>query len=234
MLELTPRLKVIGESIERCNVIADIGSDHAYLPIYLINNGKADKIIATDINVGPAEISRKRIKTYGLEDHIEVRVGDGLKVLDKDEADIIIIAGMGGLLIQSIISQSMEVARSADKIILQPMRDSRTLIKWLLDNSFSIFEGEIVKEKDKYYEIIWCRYDDRAKNYVNVINEVYFYKNTPFLQEYIDKKIKQYSRIIEQLKSSNMTDDEARMKECIKELNDYREAKKWLSLNAEG
>lgn len=232
-MDLTPRLRAIGESIERCNVIADIGSDHAYLPIYLINNGKAEKIIATDINVGPAEISRKRIKKYGLEDHIEVRVGNGLKVLDKGEADIIIIAGMGGLLIQSILSESLDVAKSADEVILQPMRDSRALIKWLLENSFSILEGEIVKEKDKYYEIIWCRFDERSKKDINMINEVYYYKNTPILKEYIDKKIEQYTRIVKQLKASNITDEEARMQECIKELNDYREAKKWLSLNAE-
>lgn len=232
-MDLTPRLRAIGESIERCNVIADIGSDHAYLPIYLINNGKAEKIIATDINVGPAEISRKRIKKYGLEDHIEIRVGNGLKVLDKGEADIIIIAGMGGLLIQSILSESLDVAKSADEVILQPMRDSRALIKWLLENSFSILEGEIVKEKDKYYEIIWCRFDERSKKDINMINEVYYYKNTPILKEYIDKKIEQYTRIVKQLKASNITDEEARMQECIKELNDYREAKKWLSLNAE-
>lgn len=232
-MDLTPRLRAIGESIERCNVIADIGSDHAYLPIYLINNGKAEKIIATDINVGPAEISRKRIKKYGLEDHIEVRVGNGLKVLDKGEADIIIIAGMGGLLIQSILSESLDVAKSADEVILQPMRDSRALIKWLLENSFSILEGEIVKEKDKYYEIIWCRFDERSKKDINMINEVYYYKNTPILKEYIDKKIEQYTKIVKQLKASNITDEEARMQECIKELNDYREAKKWLSLNAE-
>jgi len=232
-LELTPRLKTIGDSIEKCDVIADVGSDHAYLPIYLINNGKADKVIATDINVGPAEISRKRIKRFRLEDRIEVRVGDGLKVLDNDEADVIIIAGMGGLLIQSILSESLEVAKSADKIILQPMRDSRLLIKWLLDNSFSILEGKIVKEKDKYYEVIWCCYDEKSRNDVNEINEVYYYNNTFLLHEYIDKKIVQYTRIIEQMKASNIVDGEARMKECIKELNDYKEAKKWLSLNVE-
>jgi len=228
MLELTPRLKAIGESIERCKVIADIGSDHAYLPIYLIKNSKADKVIASDINLGPARISEERIKKHGLEDYIEVRIGNGLEILNKNEADIIVIAGMGGLLIKSIIEESIDIAKSANKLILQPMRDSRALIRWLLKNSFVIIDGEIVKENEKYYEIIRSRFDEQSDCNAEVINEVYYYKNTPVLHEYIDKKIHQYSNIINQLKASNVSDGDARMQECINELNNYREAKKWL------
>jgi len=228
MLELTPRLRAIGESIERCNVIADIGSDHAYLPIYLIKNNKADKVIASDINIGPARISKERVKKYGLEDYIEVRIGNGLEVLNKGEADIIVIAGMGGLLIKSILEERIDVARDADRLILQPMRDSRTLINWLLKKSFVIIDGEIVKENEKYYEIIRTCYDENSDCSDEVINEVYYYKNTPVLHEYIDKKIEQYKNIINQLKASNVADSDERMCECIKELNNYREAKKWL------
>jgi len=233
MLELTPRLKTIGESIERCNVVADIGSDHAYLPIYLIKNNKANKVIASDINIGPAKISKERIKKYGLENYIEVRIGNGLKVIDKYEADIIVIAGMGGLLIKSIIEERMDVAISDDRLILQPMRDSRALISWLLKSSFVIIDGEVIKENEKYYEIIRTCFDEEADRDAEVINEVYYYKNTPVLHEYIDRKIEQYMNIINQLKASNVADSDARMRECIEELNNYREAKKWLILNAE-
>lgn len=233
-MDLTPRLAVIGESIDKCDVIADIGSDHAYLPIYLINNSKARKVIATDINKGPVEISMKRVKKYGLEQYIEVRIGDGLSVLNDNEADIIVIAGMGGLLIQNMLNNRPDIARSAKELILQPMRDSRILIKWLIQNSFEIFDGEIIKENDKFYEIIWTRYkqnyyDEKNKN---MMNEIFYYKNSPVLLEYVDKKISEYSGIIKHLENFTPK-NKKRIEECSKELIHYKEAKKWLSLNVE-
>ncbi|MCQ1530820.1 tRNA (adenine(22)-N(1))-methyltransferase [Lutispora saccharofermentans] len=233
-MDLTPRLAVIGESIDECDVVADIGSDHAYLPIYLINNNKAKKAIATDINKGPAEISMKRVKKYGLEQHIEIRIGDGLSALKDKEADIIVIAGMGGILIQNILSEGIDIARSAGELILQPMRDSRILIKWLIQNSFEIFNGEIVKENDKFYEIIWTRYKQNCydEKSIDMINEMFYYKNSPALLEYIDKKISEYSGIIDHLENFTHK-NQKRIEECSKELIHYKEAKKWLSLNVE-
>ncbi len=233
-MDLTPRLAAIGESIDECDVVADIGSDHAYLPIYLINNNKAKKAIATDINKGPAEISMKRVKKYGMEQYIEIRTGDGLSALKDKEADIIVIAGMGGILIQNILSEGIDIARSAAELILQPMRDSRLLIKWLIQNSFEIFDGEIVKENDKFYEIIWTRYKQNCydEKSIDMINEIFYYKNSPAVFEYIDKKISEYSGIIKHLENYTPKNKE-RIGECNKELMHYKEAKTWLSLNVE-
>ena len=149
-LHLTPRLKTITDSISQCNIIADIGSDHAYLPIYLVKNKKIKKAIASDINVGPANISRERIKQYGLDDIIDVRVGYGLKVLEPKEANVIIISGMGGLLIINILNESQDIARNSQMLILQPMKDGYQLRKWLVENSFDIVDEEIVKEESKF------------------------------------------------------------------------------------
>jgi len=233
-LNLSPRLKTIAQSIKNCNIVADIGSDHAYLPIYLIKTGKANKAIATDINEGPAEISKKRIKKYGLDGLIQVRVGNGLSVINEDEADIIVIAGMGGILIKDILEAGITIAKNANQIILQPMRDSRILIKWLIDNSFEIIGGEVIKEDNKFYEIIWTRFKEEHTCQNNIVkNEVYYYKNTDTLHEYIDKKINEYKKIIDQIKATNEGNNQMRLEECIKELNGYREAKQWHSLNAE-
>lgn len=234
-MDLTPRLEAIGKSIDKYDIVADIGSDHAYLPIYLINNGKAKKAIASDINKGPADISMKRIKKYGLEQYIEVRIGDGLKVLDENEADIIVVAGMGGLLIQNLLNDSIDIARSARKIILQPMRDSRFLIQWLIDNSFQILDGEVIKENNKFYEIIWACFNKGWYNNKNneMINEAYYYKNTPILHEYIENKMTEYSKIISHLEGLDTHNNEKRIYECKKELEYYREVQKWLSLNVE-
>lgn len=233
-MDLTPRLQAIGNSIDKCDTVADIGSDHAYLPIYLINNGKAKKVIASDINKGPASISMRRIKEHGLEQYIEVRIGDGLKVLNENEVDIIVIAGMGGLLIQNMLNESRKVAMSAREIILQPMRDSRYLINWLLNNCFQILNGEVLKEKNKFYQIIWTRFneglcDDKV---TPSANEIYYYKNTPVLHEYIENKIEEYLKIIKHLEAFDNPNNEKRIYECRKELEGYKEAKAWLSLNA--
>ncbi|NLM44739.1 MAG: SAM-dependent methyltransferase [Clostridiales bacterium] len=233
-LDLTPRLKTIAQSIKRCNTVVDIGSDHAYLPIYLIRTGKAQTAIATDVNEGPAEIAMRRIKKFGLDELINVRIGNGLSVIDKDEADVIVIAGMGGILIKDILEAGIEIAKNARQIILQPMRDSRILIKWLIENSFEILRGEVVKEDNKFYEIIWTQFREGYTFQSSVANnEVYYYKNNNTLHEYIDKKINEYKKIISQIKATNEDDNQIRLKECIEELNGYREAKQWHSLNVE-
>ena len=234
-MDLTPRLDAIAKSIDECDTIADIGSDHAYLPIYLIKKGKAKKAIASDINKGPAEISKSRIKQNGLERYIEVRIGDGLKVLDKEEAEIIVVAGMGGLIMRDMLSESIDIARGAKEIILQPMRDSRALIKWLIENAFQVINGEIIKEGNKFYEIIWACYKENSycKKNAKIINEGMYYKNTPALHEYINSKIDEYTKVLEYLKAYNTPNILERIEECKKELEDYREVRAWLSLNAE-
>ncbi|MDD2480562.1 MAG: class I SAM-dependent methyltransferase [Lutispora sp.] len=234
-MDLTPRLEAIAKSIDECYIIADIGSDHAYLPIYLIKSGQAQKAIASDINKGPAEISKSRIKLNGLEGYIEVRIGDGLKVLDNGEADIIVVAGMGGLTMRDMLSESIDIARGAKRIILQPMRDSRTLIRWLVENDFQVINGEIIKENNKFYEIIWACYKENSyyDRNVKIINESMYYKNTPVLHEYINSKIDEYTKVLEDLKAYNTPNILKRIEECNKELEDYRKVMSWLSLNVE-
>ncbi|MPN00962.1 hypothetical protein SDC9_148160 [bioreactor metagenome] len=141
---------------------------------------------------------------------------------------------MGGILIQNILSEGIDIARSAAELILQPMRDSRLLIKWLIQNSFEIFDGEIVKENDKFYEIIWTRYKQNCydEKSIDMINEIFYYKNSPAVLEYIDKKISEYSGIIKHLENYTPKNKE-RIGECNKELMHYKEAKTWLSLNVE-
>lgn len=234
-MQLTPRLKAIADSIDICKSVADIGSDHAYLPIYLAINGKIEKAIATDVNTGPAYISRERIKRYGQEEVIDVRIGYGLKVLNHNEADIIIISGMGGLLIIDIIKESLDVARSSQIIILQPMKDSYLLRKWLVENYFDIADVEIVKEDNKFYEIIWAVPNGKSKGLqvINYIDDKLLNKKTPVLLEYIDSKIYEYETIIKKLEIHNTPNAVKRYKQCYDMLEYYKEVKTWVQQNAE-
>lgn len=234
-MHLTSRLKAIADSFDKCDCIADIGSDHAHLPIFLIKNNKAAKAIATDINMGPANISKKRIQQYELDSLIDVRVGSGLKVLKYNEADIIVISGMGGLLIMDIIEESLEIAKSAKLLVLQPMRDGYLLRKWLFENGFEITDVEIVKEENKYYEIIWIKPNDKVdKNLViNYIDDKLLSKRNPILVEYIDSKILEYKKITKELKEHNTPNTVKRLKECNDMLEYYKGVKVCLRQNAE-
>ncbi len=234
-MHLTSRLKTIADSIDKCSCVADIGSDHALLPIYLIKNNKADKAIATDINKGPAGNSRKRIQQYGLDNLIDVRVDFGLKALKDNEADVIIISGMGGLLIADIIKESHDIAKSAKMLVLQPMRDGYLLRKWLVGNGFKIIDADIVKEEKKFYEIIWvkpCNKVDKNR-VINYIDDKLIIKKSPVLAEYIESKMAEYEKIIKELRIYDTPNAVKRLKECNAILEYYKGVKACLRQNAE-
>lgn len=154
-LNLSERLKLIAQFVQPGDVVADIGTDHGYLPIWLIQNKIINKAIITDINEGPLEKAASNINKYLGTADIDLRRGNGLEVLHVGESDTTVIAGMGGILIKKILTASPEVAKSNKAIILQPRRDAALLRKYLINESeFKIVEERVAREKDRYSEII--------------------------------------------------------------------------------
>ena len=229
-LRLTPRLQAIADSINEYEVLADIGTDHAFLPIYLIQKVKITKAIATDINKGPIEIAQKRIRKYKLEDKIETRQGNGMTVIEPYEADAIVIAGMGGMLIAEIIEQSKSVATAAKILVMQPMLDSGKLRRYLLQNGFEIFDEELAKEDKKIYEIIWARYTGEIKDATNMmdIGPIIIEKKHLLAKDLIDKKVTELNNIIEKLGQVETELSQKRFQECKELLNYYNEVRDWV------
>lgn len=229
-MRLSPRLQKIADGIENCDVLADVGTDHAYLPIYLVRKGVAKKAIASDINKGPIEIAEDRVKAYKLESKIETRLGGGLTVLKENEADVIVIAGMGGMLISEIIDASLPVAKSARMLVLQPMLDSGKLRAYLLDNGFEIVDEELVKEEQKFYEIIWTRKTDNPKEKKRImeIGPKLIEKKHPLLAEFIDKKVSELQNVVERLKEADTEGSKRRLEEYIELLSYYNEVRQWV------
>lgn len=229
-MKLTPRLQAIADSINKYTVLADIGTDHAYLPIYLMLNGKITKAIATDINKGPIDIAQERIKKYKLEDKIETRQGSGLNVLESHEADIIVIAGMGGMLIAEIIEQSKAIATAARVLVMQPMLDSGKLRIYLMQNGFEIFEEELAKENRKIYEIIWARYTGKSVEATSMmdIGPIIIEKKHLLAKDLIDKKVTELNNIIQKLGTTETELSQKRFQECIELLNYYNEVRQWV------
>ena len=149
---LTPRLNCIINYVNSA-VAADIGTDHAYIPIELIRSGRAKRVIASDIKKGPLKIAEGNIIKYGLSDKIETRLGSGISVLSRGEADTIIIAGMGGELICEILKADLAKARES-KLIIQPMNAQYELRRFLIENGFTIEKEDIENEKHRVYNIM--------------------------------------------------------------------------------
>ena len=149
---LPPRLTCILNHIDKPR-IADIGTDHAYIPIRAIQDGICEYAIASDIRPGPCMTAKQNIQKYHLEHQITVRQGSGITTIQAGETDMIIIAGMGGEVIRNILSEGESCAKS-QPIILQPMNFQYELRKYLLENGYKIIQEDLAIEQYKVYNIL--------------------------------------------------------------------------------
>ena len=137
-MKIKRRLKAIANMVEPTKVIADIGTDHGYIPVYLVEKRIVDRGIAADVSRGSLAKAQDLIRAMGLEDRIETRLGEGLSVLKVGEANSIVIAGMGGILISQILEKDKQIGQAVDSLVLQPMTASRELRDWLSEINYSI------------------------------------------------------------------------------------------------
>lgn len=153
-MKLSLRLQVIASYVEEGELVADIGTDHARIPIFLIREGITSRVIATDLNRGPIKAAAENVKMAGLEDEIDLRIGDGLSVLQPGEVHTVIIAGMGGGTMVEIFEREPKIVEGLSKLILQPMNDEYRVRRWLNDNCWYIADEELISEDGKIYTII--------------------------------------------------------------------------------
>ena len=154
-MELSPRLAAIAARVPPGFRLADIGTDHAYLPAYLLLEGTIPSAVASDVNRGPLDRGRETARQAGVEEKVDFRLSDGLNGLEANEADVIVIAGMGGELIARILSEAPWTREKL--LLLQPMTAQPELRRWLNGNGYRI-EGEaVVREGQKLYVILTVR-----------------------------------------------------------------------------
>lgn len=224
-MKLSKRLEGIGNYVEENSIVADIGSDHGYIPLYLIKNQIAKKVIAGDISKNSLEKAADKVKEEGLEDLIDIRLGDGLDIILPFEVDSVILAGMGGLLIRDILDKDREKTSSISHFILQPNIAAGELRRYLYENSFEILAEDLVKEDNKFYEIIHAK---KGKGFVS--KEIYYEigerlieDRHPLLREYIDFKIGLMEGILEEISGVDTEKTMARQKELNENIRDLRE-----------
>lgn len=153
-MKLSARLQRIADHLPPGCKFADIGSDHALLPVYAVKKGFATSAVAGEVNEGPLDAARRQVAEAGEQQRISVRKGDGLAVIQPDEVDTITIAGMGGALIASILTDGMDKLSSVKRLVLQPNVGEDLVRRWLLQHGWLLNREVILEEDGKIYEII--------------------------------------------------------------------------------
>ena len=213
MIKLSNRLKKIAELVDFGARVIDVGTDHGYVPNFLCEKKISRDIIATDISKNSLEKSIELTRERENEKYIRNILANGIV---KENRDNIIIAGLGGIQIAEIILNSIEIARAAKKLILQPMQKTNILRRELNNMGFEIIDEEIIFEDDRYFEIILARYSGKIKK----LEEVDFY----FSKSLIEKKDKVYLDFLRERQRelekilSNINNDSDRTKKRSGEL----------------
>lgn len=170
MIKLTNRLKMVADMVPHCEKVVDVGTDHAYLPVYLIENKICDMALACDINEGPLNNADKTIKKYKLNSQINTRLSNGLDKVKGDEADTVVIAGMGGILISEIISTKW-LKDSKKQLVLQPMTHIYDVRKYLCENGYDILDEQTTQEGKHIYYSVSAKYSGKE----NIKPQWYYY-----------------------------------------------------------
>lgn len=151
---LSTRLRRLASGVPEGASLVDVGTDHAWLPIYLLQQGRIASAIATDIAAGPFASALHNVRTHGLGERISVRMGAGLQSLQPGEADTVVIAGMGGHTIRVVLDESPDVLSEMTRLILQPMNASRQVREWLFSSDFCLVDEGVVAEEGRLYEYL--------------------------------------------------------------------------------
>lgn len=197
-MKLSKRLQTIADFVKKGAVVADIGTDHAHIPIYLIKNNIISKAYACDINAGPLEKAKENINYYGIK-NIELRLSNGLEKLKTDEADTFIIAGMGGELITDILDRGQGFFDKKNTFILSPHTKIEEVRNYLLRKGLKILKEDMCIDEGKFYTVMEAVYIGKTFSYTK--GELLFgkylidNKNT-VLFEYLKKEKQKYLNII--------------------------------------
>ncbi len=209
---LNPRLLKIARLLPKSRVIADIGTDHAYIPVWAVSNGVSEFAIASDINKGPLDRAAQNVSAFGLSDKISLRLGAGLSTVSVSEADTIVVAGMGGILISNILENAKSTVLSVKTLILQPMTAAKELREYLLENDFCIKEEHLVAEDEKIYNIFVVAIGTPPRKYSErelVLGKDLDKTSPELFERHRQNILKKYKKRAEGLKKSDREENKA-------------------------
>ncbi len=220
-LKISSRLFECANMVSQGATIADIGTDHAYIPIWLAQNNRISSALACDIRTGPLEIAKKNIEKYGLLSTVETRISNGLKSVSENEADEVIIAGMGGNIISKILSECTWENKSQKIFILQPMKYEERLREYLAENGYNILHESAVICCKKVYttmKVVFLGEKQKIKAYQKYIGKLEDNHDSNAAQAYIRKQIKNLINHLNGAKAENLQSQETYYHDVISDL----------------
>ena len=234
MIKLSKRMKAVAAMVTSGGVLADVGTDHGYIPIALIQRQRIKSAIAMDINKGPLARAQDNIASARLGDYIQTRLSDGVAALGEGEADSILIAGMGGELVIHILSEGEKVCKAASELILQPQSDIRKVREYLRLHHYKIVDEDMICEDGKYYPMMrvinveldnaWMKMDEQTRVACDIYGPLLLRNGNPVLRRFLVRQHRQLTQILQTLQAQTLSEKiETRIAEVSEELQ-YNES----------
>lgn len=220
-------MKAVASMVTSGNILADIGTDHGYVPIFLVQKKIIPKAIAMDVNKGPLQRAQEHIAECQLEDYIETRLSDGVNKLEAGEVDSILIAGMGGELVIHILSEGMEVCRKVKELILQPQSELGKVRQFLREHNFEILDEDMIIEDGKYYPMMkvvpveqitfWQMLPEEVIPACDMYGPILLKNGNPSLRKYLVKQHMQLTKILTELEKQPESEAISHRKQEVQE-----------------
>lgn len=212
-VKLSNRLASVAKLVLPGKSAADIGTDHGYLAVHLVISDICPSVIATDYSRGPLEAASQLVGLLSLDRQIDLRLGEGLKVLKVGEATTICIAGMGGFTIRDILSAAPDILSKTQRLVLQPQRNAMALRKYLADNGWRIVAEDIALDSGFYYEIMAAEKGQMSLNDTEAeFGPLLLSQPHPLLEQYLSLKLTDMEALIGRLSDKTSPDAQERLK----------------------
>ena len=208
LLKLPSRLMAVADFIEKGAAVADIGTDHGYLPVYLAQNGLARNIIASDISTGSMEAALRSASNYNVSDKITFIVAPGLSGINEANSDTVVIAGLGGETISDILRESPWIKHQHIRLILQPQSKINELCVFLRENGYLVCDAKIALDNDRFYVVILVKTGKAVsieEPEIELLARL-MHRRDPHFTDYLDVLIARAQRVLDGLSKSGAPD----------------------------
>ncbi|MFV0635320.1 tRNA (adenine(22)-N(1))-methyltransferase [Mitsuokella sp. WILCCON 0060] len=229
-MKLGDRLQALADFVPAGSRVADIGTDHGYLAVELVQSGKAKFVVASDKNAGPYEAAVRTVRENGLtDDVISVRLGDGLQSLAPGEVDTVCIAGMGGTLMMEILAASPKIVAGLKTLILQPQGGAAELRQWLYKNHWYIADETLALDDGRIYEIIMAKRGRRKmpSPLLLEIGPMLWQKKPPLLRHHIESLLFQQRRAAAGMEKSEKARKSKKYQAAVRHIKELEEHLSW-------
>lgn len=219
-MELSKRLQAVADLVSDGLIVADVGTDHGYIPIYLVETRKSPYALAMDVNKGPLMRAKEHIAEYGFRSLIETRLSDGVRALQVGECECVVIAGMGGALTVKILEEGKEIFKRLNEFVLQPQSELQKVREYLCQNEYSIVKENMVLDDGKFYPMFRV-INGKSPEYHSIelrYGKLLLEQKNAVLKDFLEKEKTVKELILSNLNQSFGEHIETRRKEIQKEL----------------